>query len=152
MRSRWRCGSIARSSSTIRYSRRRRALARYPIASTMSNSANGSRTSATRISGATKCRWMQAILAPLVAANIQLLPLTQIERHWVFARDGFIALVERTRENGFGQIGSSGLLTERGMAVLVARGDSHFFVAKDFEVSASADDVETLRRFSRDLT
>jgi hypothetical protein len=41
---------------------------------------------------------MQQILEKLVAARIQLLPLTQIERHYVFERDGFISLVEAPDE------------------------------------------------------
>ncbi len=94
---------------------------------------------------------MQQILEKLAAASIQLLPLTQMERHWVFERDGFISLVERTRDNGFGRIGSPGLLTERGMAVLVKRGPDMIFAAKGLEVPATAEQVETMRRFSRDL-
>jgi hypothetical protein len=94
---------------------------------------------------------MQQILERLAAASIQLLPLTQIERHWVFERDGFIALVERTRENGFGRIGAPGLLTEKGMAVLVQRGSNTLFVAKGWEAQATGEQVETMRRFARDL-
>ncbi len=94
---------------------------------------------------------MQEILERLAAAGIQLLPLTQLERHWVFERDGFISLVERTREGGFGNIGAPGLWTERGMAVLVQRGDGHVFTAKGYEVGATVEQVETLRRFAGDL-
>jgi hypothetical protein len=94
---------------------------------------------------------MQEILERLVAANIQLMPLEQIERHWVFTRDGFISLVERTRDNGFGHIGSPGLLTEKGMAVLVARGEGHSFIAKGIEIPASSEQVAALRRFAVDL-
>lgn len=94
---------------------------------------------------------MQAILERLVQLNIQLLPLVQVERHWVFERDGFITLVERTREGGFGHIGSPGLLTASGMAVLLQRGDAHLFVAKGFEQTATAEQVAALRRFAEDL-
>jgi hypothetical protein len=94
---------------------------------------------------------MEEILQRLVAANIQLLPLTQIERHWVFERDGFISLVERTSENGFGQIGSAGLLTEQGMAALVQRGNRYFFIAKGFALEATVEQVSALRRFATDL-
>jgi hypothetical protein len=95
---------------------------------------------------------MQEILDRLVAANIQLLPITQIERHWVFEREGFISLVERTKDGGFGGIGSAGLLTEKGMAVLTLRGERHFFVAKGFEQEATAEQVTKLRQFATDLT
>lgn len=94
---------------------------------------------------------MQAILEKLVELDIQLMPLPQVERHWVFERGGYLALVERTRENGFGGIGSAGLLTASGMAVLVQRGGGHAFVAKGFEVNATAEQVESLRRFADDL-
>lgn len=94
---------------------------------------------------------MQQILERLVAANIQLLPLTKIEKHWVFERDGFIALVERTRDNGFGRIGSAGLLTERGMAALILRGECHYFIAKEVEIEATAEQVVALRSFATDL-
>ncbi len=94
---------------------------------------------------------MQEILERLAAARIQLLPLTQLERHWVFERDGFISLVERTIEGGFGNIGAPGLWTERGMAVLTRRGNGHVFAAKGYEVAATIEQVETLRRFAGDL-
>lgn len=94
---------------------------------------------------------MQEILERLVAARIQLLPLTQIERHWVFERDGFVSLVERTRDDRFGCIGSAGLLTGQGMAVLIQRGEEHFFVAKGFEQPATAEQVARLREFAREL-
>jgi len=90
---------------------------------------------------------MQQILERLVAANIQLLPLTQIQRHWVLERDGFISLVERTADGGFGKIGAPGLLTDRGMAVLV----NGTFVAKGLELPASDEQVALLRAFTRDL-
>jgi hypothetical protein len=94
---------------------------------------------------------MQEILEKLVAANIQLLPLVEIERHFVFERDGFAALVERTADGGFGHIGSPGLLTSAGLAVLLQRGESHVFVARGFEQAATPQQVETLRRFASDL-
>lgn len=91
------------------------------------------------------------MLDRLVEAEIQLLPLTQIENHWVFGRDGFVVLVERTKDNGVGRIGSPGLLTERGMAVLVERNGQQMFVAKGFEEAATDEQVTLLRSFSRDL-
>ena len=47
-------------------------------------------------------------LEQLVAAGIQLLPATEITTHYIFERDGFVALVERSGE-GFGGVGSAGL-------------------------------------------
>jgi len=94
---------------------------------------------------------MEEILGRLVAANIQLLPITQIENHFVFGRDGFVSLVERRRDGGFGRIGAAGLLTDRGMAVLVERSARMLFVAKGMEVEATEEQVIALRAFDQDL-
>ena len=89
-------------------------------------------------------------LEKLVAAGIQLLPVVEISTHFVFERDGFVALVER-RAEGFGGIGSAGMLTEKGIAPLIRRGEQSYFVAKDFEQRAEAAEVEKIRRFQADL-
>ena len=89
-------------------------------------------------------------LERLVAAGIQLLPTVEITNHYVFERDGFVALVER-RAEGFGGIGSAGRLTEKGIAPLVSRGSASFFVAKGFEQPATAEEVDQIRRFQADL-
>jgi hypothetical protein len=89
-------------------------------------------------------------LERLVAAGIQLLPTVEISTHYVFERDGFVALVER-REDGFGGIGSAGIMSEKGFAPLVLRGDASFFIAKEFEQSATAEQVARLRSFQADL-
>jgi hypothetical protein len=89
------------------------------------------------------------ILEKLIAAGIQLLP-AHIENYFVFERDGFVALVER-REDGFGRIGTPGLLTEKGPAPLVWKGQSAYFVAKGLEQPASEEQVAAIRRFSDDL-
>jgi hypothetical protein len=90
------------------------------------------------------------VLERLAAAGIQLLPTVEITTHYVFERDGFVALVERTPE-GFGGIGSPGLLTGRGFAALIRRGDRSYFVGKDFEQESSPEQVESILRFSTDL-
>jgi hypothetical protein len=86
----------------------------------------------------------------LVAANIQLLPLPEIETHFVFERDGFAALVERGKE-GFGRVGTAGLLSERGIAPLLWKNGSGFFVAKGFEQLATDAQITALRAFQADL-
>lgn len=94
---------------------------------------------------------MTEILERLVAAEIQLFPAPQLPHHFLFYRGRYAAMVER-RGDGFGGIGSSGLLVDQGLlAPLVRRGDEAFFVARGFEQAASADDVEGIRRFSADL-
>lgn len=94
---------------------------------------------------------MREILERLVAANIELMPLREIERHWVFTRDGFVALVERTAGDGFGRIGAPGLLTESGMTVLVQRDGANYFVARGVEIAASEEQIASMRTFARDL-
>ena len=98
-----------------------------------------------KTSAATRCS-----LERLAAAGIQILPAIEIATHYVFERDGFVALVERAPD-GFGGIGSAGILTGNGFAALIHRGDRSYFVAKNFEQEARPDQVEALQRFSLDL-
>jgi hypothetical protein len=93
---------------------------------------------------------VQEKLERLAAAGIQLLPAMEITTHYVFERDGFVALVERTA-NGFGGVGSPGILTGNGFAALIQRGERSYFIAKNFEQEARPEQVEALRRFSADL-
>ncbi|MGC9969259.1 MAG: hypothetical protein ABSE56_01595 [Bryobacteraceae bacterium] len=92
----------------------------------------------------------QLQLERLAAAGIQLLPLSHIPTHYVFEGAGFAALVARTPE-GFGSVGSAGLLTEGGFAALIWRGGQPFFVRKGVELPASAAQVEALHAFASDL-
>src|SRR6202011_5129804 len=96
-----------------------------------------------KTSVATKCEC-------LPAAGIQLLPAVEITTHYVFERDGFVALVERTPD-GFGGVGSAGILTGSGFAALIRRGERSYFVAKNFEREAQPAEVQALKRFSSDL-
>ncbi len=89
-------------------------------------------------------------LERIAAAGIQLLPVVDIQTHYVFYRDGFAALVERA-EGGFGAVGSSGLLTEQGYAALVWRSGRAFFVGRTYERPAGDSEVQSLRRFAADL-
>ncbi len=94
---------------------------------------------------------LQDQLERLVEKNINLLPTVEIETHFLFERDGFVALVER-RASGFGSIGTPGLLVERGgFAALVWKSEVPWFVAKDFEQRATADQVSSIRNFANDL-
>jgi hypothetical protein len=85
----------------------------------------------------------------LVAAGIQIVP-SEIASHVILERDGFVAFVER-REDAFGNIGAAGLMTERGFAALIWRGDQAFFVGKGFEEPASPEQVRKIRAFATDL-
>jgi len=89
------------------------------------------------------------ILEKLLAAGIQIIP-ADITSHFILERDGFVAFVER-REQAFGNIGTAGLMTERGFSALIWRGDQAFFVGKGFEQSASPEQVEKIRAFATDL-
>jgi len=88
-------------------------------------------------------------LERLTAAGIQLLPV-QLAGHFVFERGGFVCLVERAG-GGFGNIGSPGLMTEKGFAALVSRGDHAWFVGKGLERAATAAQVREIRTFDADL-
>jgi hypothetical protein len=89
------------------------------------------------------------ILEKLATAGIQIIP-AEITSHFILERDGFVAFVER-REQAFGNIGTAGLMTERGFAALIWRGDHAFFVGKGFEQSASTEQVDKIRAFATDL-
>lgn len=94
-----------------------------------------------------------ALLAKLervLALGIELVPDLKITSHYVFTRDGFAALVEK-RAGGFGNIGAPGIVTENGFAALIWRGEAGVFVGRGFELAASAEQVELLRAFDRDL-
>ena len=84
----------------------------------------------------------------LAALNIQI--LAEANKHFLLAREMCVALVERT-ESGFGSIGSTGVMTETGLAYLVWRGERAVLVGKSGEQPAEAAQVEAIRRFSSDL-
>jgi hypothetical protein len=92
-------------------------------------------------------------LEKLAAAGIQIIP-AEITSHFILERDGFVAFVERhpdTVDDSFGNIGAPGLMTERGYAALIWRGDRAFFTGKGFEQEASAEQVQKIRAFAADL-
>lgn len=90
-------------------------------------------------------------LERLAERGINLLPAAGIATHFIFERDGFVALVER-KQDGFGKIGAPGLLVEQGgFAALVWRGGEAWFVARGFEQRATAEQVTSIRSFAHDL-
>lgn len=94
---------------------------------------------------------LQDVIERLLGAGFQLLPAFDITTHYVIERGGFAALVERLPDGGFGQIGAPGLLTGEAFAILVSKKDGPVFVAKGREAPASAEQVDEIRRFDRDL-
>jgi len=84
----------------------------------------------------------------LGSSGIQL--VSETRSYCMFARDNLVALVERTAE-GYGSIGGTGVLTERGLAYLVWRDGQAFLAGKGFEQAATEEQVAMVRRFSEDL-
>jgi len=68
----------------------------------------------------------------------------------MFARDNLIALVER---NGpaYGSIGSTGMMTESGLAYLIWRDGQAYLAGKGFEHAATDEQIQAIRQFSEDL-
>jgi hypothetical protein len=86
----------------------------------------------------------------LLELKFQLIPAAEVGTHFIFERDGFVALVERKGDE-FGNIGAPGLLCDQGFAALVWRAGEPWFVARGFEQRASTDQVEAIRQFGKDL-
>jgi hypothetical protein len=84
----------------------------------------------------------------LASLNIQL--AAEGAKYFVFARENCVALVERTGA-GYGSIGSTGMMTECGLAYLIWRDRQPLLVGSSGERPAEAAQVEVIRRFSEDL-
>jgi hypothetical protein len=72
----------------------------------------------------------------------------ETETHYLFVRDNCIALVERKA----GTVGSTGVMTEQGLAYLVRRDGQAFLKSKASETLASEEQIAAIEAFSRDLT
>jgi hypothetical protein len=68
----------------------------------------------------------------------------------MFTRGDCVAMAKLSASGPPG-LGSSGLMTDRGLAYLVERGGQAFLSGKAGEIPASQEQVETLRTFSHDL-
>jgi hypothetical protein len=88
------------------------------------------------------------ILTRLEALGIRL--LTETKAHAIFVRANCMAVVTR-HEDGVLDVGSSGLITERGLAFLVLREQRPLLASHGTEVPAEPEQVEAIRRFSTDL-
>jgi hypothetical protein len=71
-------------------------------------------------------------------------------KHFVFVRENCVALVERT-DAGYGSIGSTGVMTESGLAYLIWRDRRPLLAGKSGERPAETAEVAAIRRFSDDL-
>ena len=67
----------------------------------------------------------------------------------IYVRDHCIAAVGGTDS---GNQGSTGLMTEQGLAYLVWRDGQPYLAAKGGETPATPEQVETIRKFSADLS
>ena len=94
---------------------------------------------------------LQDVIERLVRAGFRLLPTPEIATHYVLERAGFVSLVERLPDGGFGSVGAPSLLAEGAFAVLVWKQQGPVFVTKDQEFPARAEQVEALRQFDKDL-
>jgi hypothetical protein len=91
---------------------------------------------------------LQDVVVELGSTGIQL--LSETASFCIFARDNLIALVER-RADGYGGIGSTGIMMERGLAYLIWRDGQPFLAGKGFEERAADAQVLAVRSFSEDL-
>jgi hypothetical protein len=88
------------------------------------------------------------IAARLEAMGIQL--VAEAKGYTIFVREECIALAQ-SDDSSFTSLGSSGMMTEKGLAYLVWRNGNPLLVAKEGEVPAEAGQVERIRKFSGDL-
>ena len=88
------------------------------------------------------------IAARLSALDIRL--MAEARAYTIFARGNCLAVAQRN-EAGFSSLGSSGMMTEAGLAYLVWREGRPLLVAKQSEVEAAPTQLEELRQFSGDL-
>ena len=86
--------------------------------------------------------------ARLANNNIQL--ASETGGRCLFTRENCLALVERNGA-GFGSIGSTGIMTEGGLAYLFWRDGRALLKAKGAETEASSAQVVAIRQFSQDL-
>jgi hypothetical protein len=81
----------------------------------------------------------------LAASGIQL--VAETTSHYLFTRDNCIALVERS----VGTIGSTGIMTEQGLAYLIWRDGQAFLKSKSAEIPATGEQLTAIRQFSQEL-
>jgi hypothetical protein len=87
-------------------------------------------------------------LARLTESGIQLVCET---KGYVLLTRGACMAMARLSVSGPPDLGSSGIMTDSGLAYLVERGGQAFLSGKGGEVPAATEQVETLRTFSQDL-
>ena len=76
--------------------------------------------------------------------------LAETKEYRLYGRDNCLAMVHFT-QSGDSSIGSSGLMTDHGIAYLMWRDGRPLLVSKGIEVPAMEEQVAILREFSADL-
>ena len=86
-------------------------------------------------------------LSHLADFNIRQIAAGQV---LLFVRDNCMATAGRTADGGL-TLGSTGMMTDRGLAYLVWRDGQALLAAKGSETPADPEQVDTIRKFSDDL-
>ena len=92
-------------------------------------------------------------MTPEIAARLEaseILMAAQTHDYCMFVRGNCVALVQSVTER-FTSIGSSGMMTEKGLAFLVWRDGEAMLASHGNQVAADAEQVEAIRKFSEDL-
>lgn len=76
--------------------------------------------------------------------------VAEAKEYRLYARDNCVAMV-RFSQSGDASIGSSGMMTEHGVAYLVWRAGRPLLVSRGSETPAAPEQVEALRQFAEDL-
>ena len=76
--------------------------------------------------------------------------IAETKEYRVYSRGNCLAMVHFT-QSGDSSIGSSGIMTEQGLAYLFWREGMPVLVGKGVDVPATAEQVEALRAFAEDL-
>ena len=88
------------------------------------------------------------LTARLESSNIQV--AAEAAEYTMFTRGICLALVRRAPE-GFTSLGSSGIMTEQGLAYLIWENGQPLLSSHGARLPASAVQVESIQQFSRDL-
>ena len=92
-------------------------------------------------------------MTPEIAGRLAacgILMAAQARDYCMFVRGDCVALVQSAGER-FTSIGSSGVLTEKGLAYLVWSGGKAMLSSHGSQVEADAEQVEAIRKFSEEL-
>ena len=84
-------------------------------------------------------------------ASADTVRVWEMREYCVFVRGNCVAMAQ-TKGEGFSCVGSSGIMTENGLAYLVWSDGKTWLASHGNMVEADAAQVESIRKFSEDLT